>query len=118
VPAMSRPLPATVDSVEADPTTTTTAGVVDNSLAVGVEPATGTRSVHDASQQVAHEPPATRRSPRGVHPVREIVLRPSVSPSDSWRSRAPPECCSECSAAAHRVTASQIRQCQVVCPPP
>jgi hypothetical protein len=51
---MSRPLPATVDSVEADPTTTTTAGVVDNSLAVGVEPATGTRSVHDAPQQVAH----------------------------------------------------------------
>jgi hypothetical protein len=50
---MSRPLPATVDSVEADPTTTT-AGVVDNSLAVGVEPATGTRSVHDAPQQVAH----------------------------------------------------------------
>ena len=41
------PLPATVDTVEADPTTTT-AGVVDNSLAVGVEPATGTRSAHDA----------------------------------------------------------------------
>jgi hypothetical protein len=30
VPAMSCPLPATVDTVEADPTTTT-AGVVDNS---------------------------------------------------------------------------------------